>query len=129
MALAVIVPTILANSDQSKAITFTAITGASQSDTIAVSKKDLKGLIIINNTDPTYAATTIFSTGDGVRAGAGTVTIAIAAATQVIVPLERLETARVLNMTGTNKGKIVMNTTIATSGTITLVKFAFIERV
>ena len=121
--------TSIAASDISKALTLTALTTASNNDYITVAKKDINGEIIIQNADASHAATVVFSAGDGVLSSKGTVTVTVAASTTTIVPLERLETARVLNLTGTNKGKIIVNTTIASGGAITSVSFGYVEKV
>lgn len=118
--------TALTSTDVGKAVTLTALTAESNADYITVAAPDQRISIMIVNADTTHAASVVFSAGDGVCAKA--VTVAVAAATTVFIPMVQLETAKVLNMGGTNKGKIIVNTTIASGGDITKVSFGVVQR-
>ncbi len=119
--------TTLATTDISKEITMTALTTASNSDYITIAGADEDYAIIISNADATHDATVVLSASTGGLLGAmGTVSITVAATKTVYFALRRASSARIVNQTGTNAGKIIANTTIASGGDITKVTFGVV---
>jgi hypothetical protein len=128
MPAVVLVPTTLATSDIGKTLALTALTVETNADTLTIGNyADRKVFLVVVNADATHAATVSFAAGDGVLSARGAVTQVVAAASTCFIPLERIETARVLNLQGTNAGKIIVNTTIATGGVIGSVSIGIAE--
>lgn len=98
----------------SAAVSFNAATG---SDEFFPDNADGRVNLVIKNAN-TQSATVTLKAGDGPLASLGDVAITAAGGQTVFVPLSRVETARVKLITGTNKGKILVTTTVETGGTV-----------
>jgi hypothetical protein len=130
MAATVLAPTSIAKSDIGKSLTMTAVITPSNNDTIALGAyPDQRVFIVIANSDASHDATVVFSAGDGLLSSLGSISVTVPATKTVFVPLVNLETARILNTLGggANLGKIIVNTTIASGGTIGDVTFGIAE--
>lgn len=105
-----LVKTLVNPSDIGKAET---LTSATASDYIVCDNADQRMLLALVNAD-TFPAVFTLKAGNGHRAAAGDVAITIPASSTYILPMTSVDSARVKNISGDNKGKIL--TTAATSG-------------
>lgn len=108
---------------KSAAITFTAATGT---DYFEPQNADSRVSILIKN-DNTQSATITFKAGNGALSSLGDINITVAGGAQCFVPMARLESARVKVLSGEDKGRIILSTSVATGGTVGSVSFAVLS--
>jgi len=129
--MAELVKTVVGYSDVGTALTYTAATsGGDYIDFGSYNDyPDQRVMIAIRNLDTSHDATITFKAGDGILSAQGDIAVTVAgAATSVVkvIPLTKLDTARIKNLNGTNKGKVMVVSTIATGGTLSNVQIAVI---
>lgn len=129
--MAELVKTVVGYNDVGTALTYTAATaGGDYIDFSAYNGyPDQRVMIAIRNLDTSHDATITFKAGDGMLSAQGDIPVVVAgSATSVVkvIPLTKLDTARVKNTSGTNKGKIMVTSTIASGGTLSNVQIAVI---
>jgi hypothetical protein len=73
--------------------------------------------LVVVNAD-THDATFTIKAGNGHRAAAGDVAVTVPASSSVVIPMSRVETSRVKNISGANKGKILTTAVAASGGTL-----------
>lgn len=112
--MAELVKTVIAASDMSKALTFTA---AGASDYIVDDNKDMRLMLVIKNASASTDETLTLKAGNGHRGAAGDLVITVVKSTSTVVPIERVDSSRVKNISGTNVGKIL---TVATGADLTV---------
>lgn len=113
--MAELLKSVAAFSDVAKELTSTAATGT---DFFVDDNADQRVFVVLQNTDATHAATVVFKAGDGVLSAKGDVTVTVDATKTAIVPMTRIDSARVKITNGTDKGKIHVTESIASGGTL-----------
>lgn len=101
--MAELVKTIVGASDLTKALVYTA---AGASDYIVDDNKDFRLIVFAKNAGAS-AETLTLKAGNGHRAAAGDVTVSVPAGGVVAIPMARVDSSRVKNITGANSGKIL----------------------
>lgn len=98
---------------------------ASDVDSFTPDNADGRIFLLVRN-DNEVNASIMIRPGDGMLKALGAVKLAVAAKSEAVIPLSRLETARVKYTTGENKGSIIVNT-YASGGSVDKVSFAIIS--
>lgn len=97
---------------------------ATGADSFAADNADGRMVVLLKNTDAANAAAVVFKAGDGLLGGFGDVAVSVPANATVAVPVSRLASARVKNLTGANRGMVLLTETL---GTIANLKLAVLS--
>lgn len=117
--MAELVKTTVGFADVAKPVTFTALTGTDYINLEAGEDyPDQRLTLLVKNGDATHDATLTFKAGDGVLGALGDLAVTVAGGAQAAIPVARLDTARVKNLSGASKGQIVVASAIAAGGTL-----------
>lgn len=121
--MAVITKTLIPFDEAAQAVGFSAATG---DDCFIPDNSDGRISILVKNGN-TQDAVIALKAGDGALSALGDVSVTVPGGAQYFIPLERIETARVKVMSGDDKGKIFISTSVATGGDVTKVSLAAVS--
>lgn len=121
--MAELIKTLVGFSDTSAELVFTTITG---NDFIALDNADSRVMLVIKNTNTQNAAVTL-KAGDGTLAGLGDAVVTAGGSKTIAVPFSRVESARVKVMQGTNKGKVMVASTVDAGGSLANLSIAVLS--
>ena len=121
--MAEFVKTLVPFSGASAALTFTPATGT---DSIVLDNADGRMTLIIRNQNAQNATVTL-KAGDGALASLGDVVLSVPASQTVAVPFARVGSARVKQITGTEKGTVGIVTAVDSGGTVASVGMAVLS--
>ena len=114
MAATTITPTALTNYNVAGDLPATAAVAANEGALIAFDKADQKGLIILENSNASATATAKIVKGNGLQ-GTTDLSITIAPSGKKIISIESM---KYKNLTGDNKGKVLVKDTDTTATTL-----------
>lgn len=114
MAATAITPTVLTDFNKAENLPATAAVAANEGALIAFNKADQKGLIILENSNTQATATAKIVKGNGLQ-GTTDLSITIPASGKKIISIESM---KFKNMTGDNKGKVLVVDTNTTATTL-----------
>lgn len=110
-----IVKTGIDFSDTAKEIVFTPSTG---NDFLTADNADQRISLLVKNTNATQNATVTVKAGDGALASKGDAVVAVGAGKSVVLPMCRLESARVKVLTGASKGTVAVASSVDAGGNL-----------
>ena len=114
MAATAITPTVLTGFNAAAALPATAAVEANLGALIAFNKADQKGLIFLENSNATTTATAKIVKGDGLQ-GTADLSIEIDPSETKVISIESM---KYLNLTGDNKGKVLVIDSDTTATTL-----------
>lgn len=104
-------------------LTFTVVTG---SDSIALDNADGRVTLVIKNANTQDAVVTL-KAGNGSLSSLGDVAVPVSGGKIVAVPISRVDSARVKVLTGSNKGKMLVSSSVADGGALSGVSVAVLS--
>jgi hypothetical protein len=122
--MAELIKTIVDFSDISKECVLTA---ATSSDYFILDNADQRVNVIVRNTNATQNATITIKAGDGELGSKGDIIITVAAGKSAILPMSRMESARVKVTTGSDKSKVFVNSAVDAGGSLASVLIAVLS--
>lgn len=126
--MAELIKTVVGYHDVGTNVTFTSATADGDYIDFAGYKgfPDQRVMFIVRNQDSSHDAIVTFKAGDGILSAQGDVAVTVPKSSEVAIPLTKLDTARIKVTSGENKGKILVNSSIASGGDISSVQIAVI---
>jgi hypothetical protein len=122
--MAELIKTIVDFSDTAKECVLTAATG---SDYFVLDNADQRVTVIARNTNATQNATLTIKAGDGKLSSKGDLSIQVAAGKSAVIPMSRVESARVKVTAGSDKGKVFVNSAADAGGSLANVLVAVLS--
>lgn len=102
------------------------LTPATGSDFFTLDNADQRVTLLIQNQN-TQAATVSLKAGDGLLASKGNYTVTAPAGGTAVVPMSRVDSARVKKLAGTDGEKVFLTTTVAPGGSLSSILLAVIS--
>ncbi|HEX3026806.1 MAG TPA: hypothetical protein VHR42_06225 [Clostridia bacterium] len=125
--MAEFVKSLIGFSDDSKELVMTSAAGAS--DYFTLDNADHRVTLIVKNANSTAGqdATVTLKAGNGILSTLGDEAFTVPMGKTYAIPLSRIDSARIKNLSGTNKGKVMVSTTVAASGVVGSVSIGVIS--
>lgn len=93
------------------------LSASTGSETVTLDNADGRILILVKNQNTQNAQVT-FKAGDAALAALGDLTVPVGGGKTLVIPVSRLDSMRVKNLTGENRGKMVVTAAVDAGGSL-----------